>query len=47
MVRANQRIRMASVAVIGAGLAILLGGFAVLTLRRGRRQRLPALPPLE
>nr|MDQ6908982.1 hypothetical protein [Chloroflexota bacterium] len=47
MVRANQRIRMASVAVIGTGLAILLGGFAAIALRRGRRQQLPALPPLE
>ncbi|MCA1668974.1 MAG: hypothetical protein LC793_16595 [Thermomicrobia bacterium] len=45
--RANQRIRMAGVTVIGAGLVILLGGFALMTLRRGRRQRLPALPPLE
>lgn len=47
MARANQRIRMAGVTVIGVGLAILLGGFAVITLRRGRRQQLPALPPLE
>jgi len=45
--RANQRIRMAGITVIGAGLATLLVGFAVVTLRRGRRQRLPALPPLE
>ncbi len=47
MTRANQRIRMASVTVIGTGLAILLGGFAMIALRRGRRQHLPALPPLE
>lgn len=47
MMRANERIRMAGIAVIGAGLAILLVGFAVIALRRGRQQRLPALPPLE
>ena len=47
MERANQRIRMAGITVIGGGLAILLGGFAIIALRRGRRQQLPALPPLE
>ncbi|MDQ2785337.1 MAG: hypothetical protein M3Y58_10090 [Chloroflexota bacterium] len=47
MERANQRIRVAAITVIGVGLAILLGGFAVIALRRGRRQQLPALPPLE
>lgn len=47
MERANQRIRMAGITVIGAGLAILLVGFAIIAVRRGRRQQLPALPPLE
>ncbi len=45
--RANERIRMAGITVIGVGSAILLVGFAYTALRRGRRQRLPALPPLE
>lgn len=45
--RANQRIRIAGITVIGVGLAILFGGFTVIALRRGRRQQLPALPPLE
>lgn len=45
--RANQRIRMAAVTVISAGLAVLLGGFAVIALRHRRRAPLPALPPLE
>jgi hypothetical protein len=44
--RANDRIRMAGVSVIGAGVLILLGGFAVIGLRRGRRMA-PALPPLD
>lgn len=46
MTQANQRIKMAGVTVIGVGLAILLGGFAVIGLRRGRRA-VPALPPLD
>ena len=45
--RANQRIQMAGVSVIALGLAILLGGFTIIALRRGRRRQLPALPPLE
>ena len=45
--RANQRIRIAGITVIGVGLAILFGGFTVIALRHGRRQQLPALPPLE
>ncbi len=44
--RANDRIRMAGASVIGAGLLILLGGFAVIGARRGRRA-VPALPPLD
>jgi hypothetical protein len=44
--RADDRIRMAGVSVIGAGVLILLGGFAVIALRRGRRVA-PALPPLD
>ncbi len=46
MTRANQRIKVAGTSVIGAGLVVLLGGFVILGLRRGR-QRLPALPPLD
>lgn len=45
--RANQRIKMAGVGVIGTGLIVLIGGFAILALRRGRQQPLPALPPLD
>jgi hypothetical protein len=37
---------MTGVSVIGAGVLILLGGFAVIGLRRGRRMA-PALPPLD
>lgn len=44
--RANDRIRMAGVSVIGAGVLILLVGFAAIGLRRGRRA-MPALPPLD
>lgn len=44
--RANDRVRIAGVSVIGAGALILLGGFAVIALRRGRRA-MPALPPLD
>jgi hypothetical protein len=47
MTQANERIHTAGITVIGAGLAILLVGFAFITLRRGRRQRVAALPPLE
>jgi hypothetical protein len=45
--RANARIRVAGLSVIAAGVFILLGGFAIIGLRRGRRHALPALPPLE
>jgi hypothetical protein len=45
--RANDRIRIAGLSVISAGLIILIGGFAIIGLRRGRRHTLPALPPLE
>jgi hypothetical protein len=45
--RANGRIRIAGLSVITAGLIILLGGFAIIGIQRGRRHTLPALPPLE
>jgi hypothetical protein len=45
--RANSRIQMAGLGVIGVGAIILLGGFAIIGIRRGRRPTLPALPPLE
>lgn len=44
--RANQRIKVAGLSVISAGLIMLLGGFVAVGLRRGR-QGLPALPPLD
>ena len=38
---------MAGVSVIGAGVLILLGGFAIIGLRRGDGGTAPALPPLD
>lgn len=44
---ANARIKMAGVSVIALGVFVLIIGLAIVTLRRGNRRQIPALPPLE